>query len=453
MSLAIPLVLFFATLVIVTIWRKSDKSKASAYRELPLPPGPKPLPFIGNALDVPVTLPWRTYAQWAKRYGDIVHLRIFGQPVIILNTIGPVLDLLDKRSSNYSDRFLSEIVALSGWDWNFVMIRYGPYWRRHRRAFNQYLNQAVVGTYDPQQYQAARMMLRRFVFGANALRVAYGIEVPEKDDERIAAVERALVATNEGFTPGAFWVDMLPILKYVPSWVPGAGWKRKVDNWKIDAIATKEMPWQGLNVSWDIIYYGTSSLTFNIFAQRETSFSPIAIRLLERISHLDGEAYREEEDIIKNVVGLVYAAGAETTVSSVHSFFLAMTIYQEVQKRAQEQLMQVVGPNRLPEFSDRPRLPYIDALCKECLRWQPVVPLGVAHRSMVDDEYNGFFIPAGSAVMQNTWAILHDPEEYPEPEEFKPERFLKNGQLNPAIRDPAVAAFGAGRRSVYATPC
>lgn len=80
-----------------------------------------------------------------------------------------------------------------------------------------------------------------------------------------------------------------------------------------------------------------------------------------------------------------------------------MVIFPDVQRRAQEQLAQKIGPSRLPEFSDRDRLPYIDALCKECLRWQPVLPLGVAHRSIIDDEYKGFLIPGGSIVMHNTW--------------------------------------------------
>lgn len=80
-----------------------------------------------------------------------------------------------------------------------------------------------------------------------------------------------------------------------------------------------------------------------------------------------------------------------------------MVLYPGVQKRAQEELEKIVGPSRLPEFSDRASLPYVDALCKECLRWQPVLPLGVAHKNIDVDEYKGYRIPAGSAIFQNTW--------------------------------------------------
>ena len=82
-----------------------------------------------------------------------------------------------------------------------------------------------------------------------------------------------------------------------------------------------------------------------------------------------------------------------------------MACFPEVQKKAREELDAVVGPNRLPSFEDRDSLPYITAVAKEALRWQSVVPLGVPHRSLADDEYKGYFIPAGSVVIANLWYV------------------------------------------------
>ncbi|KDQ53888.1 hypothetical protein JAAARDRAFT_415692 [Jaapia argillacea MUCL 33604] len=78
---------------------------------------------------------------------------------------------------------------------------------------------------------------------------------------------------------------------------------------------------------------------------------------------------------------------------------------------------------------------------KETLRWLPIAPLGIPHAAAEDDAHNGYFIPKGSLVFGNSWSILHDPVAYPEPE-----RFLKDGKLNPEVRDPGVAVFGFGRR-------
>ena len=80
-----------------------------------------------------------------------------------------------------------------------------------------------------------------------------------------------------------------------------------------------------------------------------------------------------------------------------------MTMFPDVQKKAHEELMAVVGPNRLPEYEDEPSLPYLRAVVKECLRWRSVVPLGIPHRALEEDEYRGFRIPKGSIVISNIW--------------------------------------------------
>jgi len=82
-----------------------------------------------------------------------------------------------------------------------------------------------------------------------------------------------------------------------------------------------------------------------------------------------------------------------------------MLLNPEVQAKAQEELDRVVGPNRLPEFSDQPDLPYIHAVCKEVLRWHPAAPLGVPHSNIRDDEYRGMLIAKGSTVMPNLWCV------------------------------------------------
>jgi len=122
-----------------------------------------------------------------------------------------------------------------------------------------------------------------------------------------------------------------------------------------------------------------------------------------------------------------------------------MVCYPEVQKKAQAELDEVLS-GRLPEHSDLPSLPYLSALVKEIYRWQPVTPLGVPHQSTSDDLYNDYHIPANSIVIPNQWAMLNDEQVYPEPHEFKPERFLKNGKLDRSVRDPMDIAFGFGRR-------
>ena len=91
------------------------------------------------------------------------------------------------------------------------------------------------------------------------------------------------------------------------------------------------------------------------------------------------------------------------TYSTLQAAFLALSLYPDVQKKAQAELDAMIGPGRLPTLADRDQLPYVNAVVREMMRWHPVVPLGVVHTSTADDEYKRYFIPQGTGVMVNVW--------------------------------------------------
>ncbi|GLI79146.1 hypothetical protein PoHVEF18_007474 [Penicillium ochrochloron] len=122
-----------------------------------------------------------------------------------------------------------------------------------------------------------------------------------------------------------------------------------------------------------------------------------------------------------------------------------MALYPEVQRKAQDEIERVLGPGRLPKMADRPSLPYINAIVKEVLRWHPVAPMAIPHMSTADDNCGKYFIPKGSIIMPNIWAMMHDPTTYDDPMAFKPERFLETEGHVPEM-DPHSIAFGFGRR-------
>jgi len=151
------------------------------------------------------------------------------------------------------------------------------------------------------------------------------------------------------------------------------------------------------------------------------------------------------EAVLIGVLGSMYTAGSDSTALTVLAFFRILVLYPEVQKRAHKELDSVTGGLRLPDFNDRSRLSYIDALCREVMRWSMATPVGVPHATIEDDVYEGYFIPKGSIVIANAWGMLHDPIAYPEPFSFKPERFLAS---DGTFRDDPLltSAFGFGRR-------
>jgi cytochrome P450 len=127
------------------------------------------------------------------------------------------------------------------------------------------------------------------------------------------------------------------------------------------------------------------------------------------------------------------------------TFFLMMVLFPDAQKKAQAQIDVVIGKGRLPRLQDRSSLPYIDAILRETLRYNPVAPLSIPHLAVDADVYDGYHIPKGTLIISNLWSMAHNESKYPRPFEFLPERFLNNdGTLKPD--DTQNIAFGFGRR-------
>ena len=145
-------------------------------------------------------------------------------------------------------------------------------------------------------------------------------------------------------------------------------------------------------------------------------------------------------------------AGSDTTASTLLSFLLAMINYPETLGKAQREVDKLCGLTRSPTSEDMQELPYLRACMDETLRWRPVAAGGIPHMLTQDDTYEGYFLPKGTLLFANAWAIHRDNAEYADPEEFIPERFLNNkfGTKNAVdeMEDHrrVTYGFGAGRR-------
>ncbi|KAJ6580672.1 cytochrome P450 [Mycena capillaripes] len=408
------------------------------YSKLPLPPGPKQLPLVGNLFDIPSELQWETYLEWSKQLdSDIIYLNAIGTSIVVLSSMDAVKELLERRSSLYSDRAYFEqpntahasVNGLGFWDR-----------RSHRKLLHEAFNVTAIKQFRPQVQAATHALLRRMVrdprdmmehfrhmAGVLIMDVTYGIGVHSSDDPYIQIAKDAVHGVSVASIPGAFLVDTIPALKYVPEWMPGGEFQRKAREWRKVTRDLMEVPFAEAKRK---IALGTSA----------TSFTSLNLRNLDDSKDSDKVG---REEIVKASAANMYAAGSDTTVSALGTFILAMLANPEAQKKAQGEIDSVVGTGQLPDFADEEALPYVSAIVKEVLRWKSVAPIGVPHYLAVEDEYRGYRIPAGSVVLGNIWFVQ---EAYPDPQIFNPERFLLDGKLNPAIRDPEVAAFGFGRR-------
>ncbi|KAG1742796.1 cytochrome P450 [Suillus paluster] len=406
---------------------------------LALPPGPRPKFFTGNAHQLPKQEPWRMYATWAESYGPILSFRVPGQQFIVLSSLKTATELLDSRATTYSDRpklWMQTELAMRKLSAFSISFNH-PYFKTYRKMFKASLSPRNIQSYQSLQIEESRVLLDglhkdpeqffahiRRNAAAVVLNLAYGWKVTKNDDYLIGILQEKIAMSAILSRPGRWLVEVIPSLRFVPSWFPGAGFKRVAFDLgqKRSRIDTIPFDWTKQQI-------------------KSGNYAPSFVS--EQLLPEDGSTVgAEQEEIIKWCSQGIYAGGADTTVAATKSFVLAMMLYPEVQKHAQAEIDAVVGQDRFPTFEDREKLPYIAALIQEILRWAPVAPQGLRHRAMKEDVYKGYRIPKGSIVIANIFSMSRDKETYPDPLEFRPERFLgPSPQL-----DPHKFVFGFGRR-------
>lgn len=157
---------------------------------------------------------------------------------------------------------------------------------------------------------------------------------------------------------------------------------------------------------------------------------------------------------VAGLMGNLIGGGVDTTSSTMISCILAMACFPDVQAKAQQEMDDVVGKERSPDWSDidQGSLPYLTALVKEVLRWRTVTVLaGIPHANIKPVDYEGYHFPARTNFTGNMWAIHRNPLDFPEPDEFRPERFLK-GLERPYPNARGSNPFGWGRRQCSGQP-
>ncbi|GJJ06142.1 hypothetical protein Clacol_000331 [Clathrus columnatus] len=381
-----------------------------------LPPGPLRRLIVGNMFDIPLQKEWKTYDKWAKTYGELTYLNIFGTSILVVSSYKMVSELFEQRWTLYSGRFKSTM--LSDLTLLFHLHRNPEGFIAHSRH--------VIGA----------MVMEIQYIGDDGFKIIYGIktslnkdpyiELAEKNTGKIYASHCTGRATSGFYTNPINVLDLvdLPLVKYIPSWVPGAGFQKKAKTLREEINAMTTIPFTAVKAA---IKAGNASPS--IVGNALGEINPENLHVAE------------EERIIRDIAGSVYMAAIDTTESAVQIFFIAMLLYPDVQRKAQAELDNFLGEDKLPSFDDRKHLPYIGALCKEVLRWHPVTPVAVPHMLKEDDIIGEYFVPKGTIVIGNTWSLLHSKSAYgDDADEFNPDRFM-----NPQTKYPD-SAFGFGRR-------
>ncbi|ONK70154.1 uncharacterized protein A4U43_C05F30830 [Asparagus officinalis] len=168
--------------------------------------------------------------------------------------------------------------------------------------------------------------------------------------------------------------------------------------------------------------------------------------LMLDIANDDNAEMKLTRENIKAFFHDIFVAGTDTSALTVEWALAELINHPIILQKAREEIHTVIGTNRLVEESDIPNLPYLQAVVKETLRLHPPIPI-VVRESTEDSKINGYDIPAQTRLFVNIWAIGRDPNHWPQPLEFKPERFTENEKgVDVRGQHFHVLPFGSGRR-------
>ncbi|EPS93495.1 hypothetical protein FOMPIDRAFT_1039072 [Fomitopsis schrenkii] len=332
-----------------------------------------------------------------------------------------ISELLDKRGAIYSDRpYIPMVGDLGGYGLYTALLPYGPRHREGRKIFFSHVNpRNALVLHEIQEDKVAQFVSRlaaepasflqhiHWLVSSITLRLTHGLTIQSLDDPIIGLVEDVIGDFSKMSAPGAYLVDSFPSLKYVPDWFPGAGFAK--------------------------------CARARLFRAEDKLYAMVK----EQVNN--SNATPEEEKMYKQLGIMFYTGRSFWTSSAIESFLILMAQHPDVQRKVQAEVDALTKRSRPTRPSDRKDLPYLNAVLWEVFRYNTAGPLALPHQVRRDDNYAGYWIPAGSTVLANTWAILHDPAIYPDPYVFDPERYLQKSDDGLNL-DPRDFAFGYGRR-------
>ncbi|KAF8722917.1 hypothetical protein HU200_022055 [Digitaria exilis] len=420
---------------------------AGGKQQLPLPPGPRGWPVLGNLPQVG-TKPHHTMAALAREHGPLFRLRFGVAEVVVAASASVATQFLRTHDANFSNRppnSGAEHVAYNYQD--LVFAPYGARWRALRKlcALHLFSAKALDDLRAVREGEVA-LMVRELVRRGGGAAVALGQEanVCATNTLARATVGRRVFAVDGGEGAREFKEMVVELMQLagvfnVGDFVPALAW--------LDP--------QGVVRRMKRLHRRYDDMMDRIIREREAAeegkdlLSVMLARMRQHQPLADGDDTRINETDIKALLLNLFTAGTDTTSSTVEWALAELIRHPDVLAKAQEELDAVVGRDRLVSESDLPRLTYLTAVIKETFRLHPSTPLSLPRVAAEECEVNGYRIPRGTTLLVNVWAIARDPEAWPEPLEFRPGRFLPGGEhagVDVKGSDFELIPFGAGRR-------
>ena len=401
--------------------------------------GPANIPLLGRVLSLDNKHPERALLEWQKQYGPLYTVKIgtslmvvisdaallreaFGKAASTGRMTGPVLDMLGAKRG---------LILSSGEDWHvrrrftlFHLRNFGMGKARLEEVIREQVDGFLQQVVAPSEGQPLAIDQSLDIAVVNILWGIIAGETMGITDSHVRDVLDKVKQIGEK-------AERLHVLMMVP--------------WLLKVLPHS---WFSLDEVIELFHYPQKQLIDPVVAAHRRDFDPTAeprdyieCFLLEQRS----DPQRFTDETLVRSISDMFQAGSDTTSTTLRWAFCLLCARPEAQRRVQAEIDRVVGPNRPPSVADRQLMPFTEAFLMETQRFGDIVPMGVIHMAEEAFELDGYTIPRGATLVSLLRAVHRDPGHFPEPDLFKPERFLDEaGHVRPS---KGLMPFSVGKRS------
>ncbi|XP_060131483.1 cytochrome P450 2A13-like [Zootoca vivipara] len=436
---ALILIICLSCLTVLSTWQQM-------HRKSQMPPGPTPLPFIGNLLQVNTSDIYRSLMKIREKYGPVYTIHLGPRRIVVLCGYDAVKEALVDQAEEFGGRREQAL-------FNWLFRGYGVAFSNGERA--------------KQLRRFSIMTLKNFGMGKRS--------AEERIQEETHFLLESLRATkSEPFDPT--FVLSRSVSNIISSIAFGNRFEYEDHEFLFLLRAILET-FEFASTSWGQLYDMFSGIMQHLPGPQDKAFKKL-LGLKEFIMKkvkanketLDPNNPRDfidcflvkmqqekenpnSEFFLENLIITtlnVFFAGTETVSTTLRYGILLLLKYPEIEEKIHNEIERVIGRNRIPNMDDRPLMPYTDAVIHEIQRFSDLVPAGLARRVTCDTKFRGYAIPKGTEVFPVLGSVLRDPKHFARPDVFDPQHFLDdNGQFK---KNKAFMPFSVGKRSCFGEP-
>nr|XP_048284613.1 cytochrome P450 2B2-like isoform X1 [Myodes glareolus] len=405
-----------------------------------LPPGPRPLPLVGNLLQMDKGGLLNSFMQLREKYGDVFTVHLGPRPVVMLCGTEAIREALVDQAEAFSDRgtiaLFEPIVQTYG-----VVFASGERWKTLRRFSLATMKNFGMGKQSVEeqiQEEARRLVeeLRKsqgapldptFLFQCITANIICSIVFGERFDNKDHQFLRLLDLIYQSMSlTSSFSGQMFELYSGFLKYFPGT-------HRQIHKILQEIL---------EYIDHSVEKHRATLDPNNPRDFiDTFLIRMEKEKSNQHTEFHHQ--NLMISVLSLFFA-GTESSSITLRFGFLLMLKYPHVAEKVQKEIDQVIGSHRPPTLDDRTKMPYTDAVIHEIQRVADNAPIGMPHKVTKDTSFRGYLLPKNTEVYPILSTALHDPRYFEQPDAFNPDHFLDaSGALK---KNEAFMPFSIGKR-------